>query len=375
MDWRKLSAALLVCLCFGSIHAYGVLLVPIERWLGTGRTTASFGYSTAVAALTAGVYLSGRLETTLPPRRLLVACGSIAALGLLIAGGSSSVAGLLVGFGLMFGLANGVAYAASLVLAAGAMPGRAAQAMGLATAAYGLGAVLCAQVFDAAVASMHVALVLMVVAPVVFVACLLGAVLVPSDQQSVAPEAAEPRTTDHRSLICLWFSYLLGAFAGLLVLAHAPAIAAWREGSSSQGGFVSGAVSFGSVAGGWLGGVTATWLPGPRGVALPLIVQATALASLPFMAGHSTIIAALGMAGLSYGVLIAVVPGEVRRIAGPQGFARSYGKVFSAWGIAGVAGPVSAGYLFDTTLGYGAALSAAVVLSLLSCLVIVGFGK
>ena len=177
MDWRKLSAALLVCLCFGSIHAYGVLLVPIERWLGTGRTTASFGYSTAVAALTAGVYLSGRLETTLPPRRLLVACGSIAALGLLIAGGSSSVAGLLVGFGLMFGLANGVAYAASLVLAAGAMPGRAAQAMGLATAAYGLGAVLCAQVFDAAVASMHVALVLMVVAPVVFVACLLGAVL------------------------------------------------------------------------------------------------------------------------------------------------------------------------------------------------------
>jgi len=59
MDGVKLAAALLVCLCFGSIHAYGVLPAPLEQWLDTSRTLASLGYSLALAGLTAGVLLNG----------------------------------------------------------------------------------------------------------------------------------------------------------------------------------------------------------------------------------------------------------------------------------------------------------------------------
>ena len=74
-------------------------------------------------------------------------------------------------------------------------------------------------------------------------------------------------------------------------------------------------------------------------------------------------------------VLIAVVPAEVRRIGGVQGFARNYGRVFTAWGIAGITGPVTAGFLYDMTLGYGAALAMAAVLSLCSCFTILRAGK
>ena len=108
----------MTCLCFGSIHAYGVLLAPVEQWLGTSRTVASMGYAVAIAALTIGVYLNGRIEMVFGPRLRLIGSGAVAALGLMIAGGSSSSAGLLLGFGLMYGLANGVAYAMSLGIAA-----------------------------------------------------------------------------------------------------------------------------------------------------------------------------------------------------------------------------------------------------------------
>lgn len=375
MDGRKLAAALLICLCFGSIHAYGVLLAPIEHWLHTSRTLTSLGYAIAVAALTLGVYVNGRLDGLVSPPVRLVVCGSVAAAGLIIAGFSSGVSGLLLGFGVMYGLSNGVAYATSLGLAASAMPGREAPAMGIATAAYGLGAVISAQAFDVALASLSASNILLALAPVILVACGLGAALAGDRGRVGLNAAAGNKTAMQKPLLFLWFSYLLGAFAGLMVLAHAPAIAVWRDGATAHAGFISGAVSIGSVAGGYFGGLLGAWLPGPRGVALPLLSQAIALASLPFTTGLSGIVAVLGLAGLCYGVLIAVVPAEVRRIAGPEAFAVSYGRVFSAWGIAGIAGPVTAGYLYDVTLGYGAALMAAALLSLSSCLFIMWVGK
>ena len=375
MNSRKLAAALITCLCFGSIHAYGVLLAPVEQWLGTSRTVASMGYAVAIAALTLGVYLNGRIEMVFGPRLRLIGSGAVAALGLVIAGGSSSSAGLLLGFGLMYGLANGVAYAMSLGIAAAAMPGREAQAMGLATATYGLGAVLCAQLFSVALGGMHVAVIFLVLASVVFAICVLGAALIQEDAPINLPSVEGMPQSFPRSLRLLWFSYLLGAFAGLMVLAHAPAIAVWRNGVGTEAGLVSSVVSLGSVLGGYLGGVFAGQVPGPRGVALPLLVQAVVLLGLPFVAGILPITVALGLAGVCYGVLISVIPVEVRRMFGPQRFAVNYGKVFTAWGIAGVAGPVTAGYLYDIMRGYGAALAIAAALSLWSCLIILRVGK
>lgn len=375
MDVRKLAAAVLTCLCFGSIHAYGVLLAPVEHWLGSGRMLASLVYAIAVASLTAGVYVNGRLGMELRLSARLIASGIIAALGLVLASMASSLSGLLIGFGLMYGFANGIAYAASLSLAAASMPGRESQAIGLATAAYGFGAVLCAQFFARALPSLHVATLLLILASIILSACFLSAVLVqgqPGDSSQVEPGKSHAGI---RPLLVLWFSYLLGAVSGLMVLAHAPAIAAWREGSADQAGLVSGAVSVGSVAGGYLGGVMGVWISGPRSIALPMLVQGAALASLSVVTGLPATAFILGLAGLCYGVLIAAIPAEVRRIFGPQGFAQSYGKVFSAWGIAGIVGPVTAGSLYDLTLGYGAALGVAAALSLCSCLFIISLGK
>ena len=375
MDMRKPSAALLVCLCFGSIHAYGVLLAPIEQWLGISRTIASLGYAIAIAALTAGVYLNGWLDV-LSPRLRLLGCGIMGALGLLITAGSSTAVGLLFGYGLLFGLANGVGYSLSLVIAAEAMPGREPQAMGLATAAYGLGAVLSAEVFAAAMPGVAAGGLLLVLAPVILFACGIGAWLVTSESRETRPRRKRPSRVSSGAMLVLWAGYLLGAFSGLMILAHAPAIAQWRTGADGgNAGVVSSLVSFGSVAGGYLGGVAYERMPGRLVLALPVLLQAALLAVLPFIILPAALLFVFTVAGLCYGALIAAVPAEVRRLAGPDSFSVSYGKVFTAWGIAGILGPVTAGALYDLTLGYGTALAAAAGVSLLSGLFFSSLGR
>lgn len=374
MDVKRLAAAILICLCFGSIHAYGVLLAPVEQWLGISRTIASLGYSLAVASLTIGVWLNGEIDAAIVPRLRLIGCGVVAAVGLMIAARSGGAAGLLLGFGVLYGLANGVAYALSLGSAARSMPGREAQAMGLATAAYGLGAVLSAQFFGSAVRIIPVPALLLFLALVIAVACAIGILLLGSDTVT-APAIRTPGRSAPRGLLILWVGYLFGAFSGLMVLAHAPAIAAWRGGDETQAGLVAGIVSFGSVAGGLLGGLMAERSTGRISLAIPLFLQAAAVAVLSLFSSSPAMLAVFGLAGLCYGALIAIVPAEVRRMSGQAGFARSYGSVFSAWGLAGIAGPVMAGYIYDMTAGYGAALAGAAALSFLSGILIVGKKK
>lgn len=365
-DATKLAAALLVCFCFGSIHAYGVLLAPIESWLGVSRAHASLGYSLAVLALTAGVYLNGRLDRGITAARRLVASGVTAAAGLSLAAFFPGGFTLLLGFGALYGLANGAAYGLSMNLAAQAMPGRAAMGMGLATAAYGLGAVLFAQLFAALLPAAPVGGLMLILALVLLLVCGLAALLAGEEAAASGNEAAAGNPIVGPSVLPLWTCYLLGAFSGLMVLAHAPGVARDLLGDDANAGLAAGAVSAGSVAGGYLGGLLAERFPARFSLALPLGVQTAVIAALPFLASAPSVAAALCIAGLCYGTLIAAVPAAVRAQWGSEGFGRAYGKVFSAWGIAGLLAPVMAGRVHDMTAHYTAALALAAVISFIS---------
>jgi len=367
-DMAKLAAAALVCFSFGSIHAYGVLLIPVSEWLGVGRGSASLGYSFAILALTAGVYLNGKQGERIPHRIGLLISGAVAALGLVLCAFAASQAGLLIGFGLVFGLVNGVAYAQSLTLAADASPGREATGLGIATAAYGAGAVFFAQTFSWILPVMGVSAVFLMLAVFLLAACLCGALLSGEVQRKGGAGAT---VTEARGVLPLWGTYLLGAFSGLLIIAHAPGIAGAASGAGNQAGIAAGLVSLGSVAGGYLGGVLSGMLSTRLSLSLPLLAQAAALTALTVTHDPALVLLLLGGLGLCYGVLIAAIPAAVQRIWSREGFAEAYGKVFTAWGLAGLAGPLMAGMLFDATDTYGASLGLAAALSMTSS--IMGF--
>jgi len=363
----KLLVAVSICFFFGSIHAYSVLLAPLQAWLDIDRTAASFGYSAAVLALTAGVFLNGQLFQAVPASQRLLASGGVAAAGLGLAMGFPGVLSLVIGFGVMHGLANGLAYGLSMSLAAQAMPGREATAMGLATAAYGLGAVLFAQLYAVLLLQLGVARLFLALAILLLLICFAGALIIRRAPLPV-PSAASACKARIRGIWKLWSCYFLGAFSGIMILGHAPWVARDLAGSGSHAGLAAGAVSLGSVAGAYLGGILAERLSARASLSMALAVQALVMCALLFLETAALVLVALLLSGLCYGALIAAVPAAVRRLWGGRSFESAYGKIFTAWGAAGLIGPLVAGLIYDITSHYTLALVLAACASLLSVL-------
>lgn len=355
-SFRRLAAALLLCLVFGSIHAFSVLLEPLETWLGAGRSAVSLVYSVAIAAITLGVFLSATLQQRLHPRGIAMSCGVLAAASLSLAASGKTLFVFLVGYGLAGGLANGLAHSLSLAQAARAAPRNPGWAMGLATAVYGLGSVIFAQILALLLAHMPVQIVVAVLAAILGAASLAAAALLPSATTPGidgpdAPEASAATLPPQR-VAMLWLIYLLGASGGLMVIAHSAEIMAERDVGASTMALAPTLVGLGSIAGGYVGGTMGTRLPPRLGLSLPLLTMAASLAVFTLTRSQHTGHAVMLICGLCYGALIAIIPSIIRRQAGAEGFARAFGTVFTAWGLAGVLGPLAAGMIFDANGHY-----------------------
>ena len=131
---------------------------------------------------------------------------------------------LIVGYGILFGLSNGLAYSLSLELSAEAMAGHPAKGIGLATAIYGMGAVLSAQLLSVALTYISMKQVFLLLAGVIVAFGIVAAMLsLRGGRAERQPATAAPAAAGHHALF-LWSYYFLVALSGLMIIAHAPAI-------------------------------------------------------------------------------------------------------------------------------------------------------
>ena len=72
------------------------------------------------------------------------------------------------------------------------------------------------------------------------------------------------------------------------------------------------------------------------------------------------------MAGLAYGIAASVYPSALSIFIGPDGHGRNVGILLTAWGAAGLIGPLLAGYFFDITSDYRIPIEFACVASILA---------
>src|SRR5262249_60609781 len=72
---------------------------------------------------------------------------------------------------------------------------------------------------------------------------------------------------------------------------------------------------------------------------------------------------------LAFGAMAAPYPASVAIYFGVSRTATVYGRVFTAWGVAGLVAPGLGGYIFDLSGGYGVALALAAGAGLLSAAV------
>lgn len=362
-----LVACILLSASLGSIHAYSLFIDSFEVELNASRGSVSAVYSTALVSLTVAVLVGHPLFRRLSGSFVALIVSGGASSGLLVAAWSPSLGGVIVGYGVIFGIANGLGYAFSLQRAAEANPERKGFALGWVTAAYALGAAVAAALLEGPIESAGASRALNSLALTIITAGLIASFfLVGSDRSSTAGKEWINPPKLWRLLGRLWTGYGLATVAGLMTLGHAAEIV---DQAGGPGGAATVLVGCASGAGGiWVAFVAnrsrIRWLI----TRLPL-GSTIALGIGALIDNGTVVVATIAFVAFAYGALIAAYPFAVNEIFGSERYPATYGRVFTAWGVAGLIGPFGAGLLFDMTGAYRLPLLLAGTAALGSCLV------
>jgi MFS family permease len=270
---------------------------------------------------------------------------------------------LHVGFGLLFGVASGLAYSSVVTWASTRTAPGATGSVGLVVAAYAAGPVIAGPVVGVCSAQWGWRATVHLGAAVVAVLTVLASRLLPD-----APVGARPThgPTVHRTApaasAALWLLLLCAAVPGLFAFAYAAELAAQRGLAQRLGGLAVAAMGMGNL----LGRLAADPLIARVGLRaalrIDLVSMGVALVALASLSGQAAALLTLVLLATQYGALSALLPTAVRRVCDASRFGSTYGLVFSAWGLAGVLAP----RLHDPAATDGAALGPWVVLTVVA---------
>ena len=364
-----LAAATALNLPFGTLYAFSIFLKPIEALIGVGRAQMSFVFALATVTLTLGMVLAPSIYRRFAPPLIALACGACSAAGLFIAATAQSFAELVAGYGVLFGIGAGVGFILVQQGVNQSVSARSGLANGYVVSLYPLGAMLGAPLFGWAIEAYGIRAVLAglgvgVLAGCTFAAALMQAAGIRMHQESV--QKALDKEQQWRVFLLLASVFFLAASAGLMVMSQAAGIVQAYGGATALAvgatTFITGAVGAARIAGGWL--VDRFAIPRvAMGSQLFAFCGALALSLFP---GPLVAVPALAMIGMGYGVISGLTAAAIARYWGRNAFGRVAGRLYIAWCVAAVSLPVLAGWLYDRTAGYDAAVMLAGALNLLA---------
>lgn len=151
-----------------------------------------------------------------------------------------------------------------------------------------------------------------------------------------------------------------------MAMGHAAEIMSQSAGGSRLAYLGAVLIGLGNAAGGLAVALPMVSAASER---LLLVFPGITMAALLFLSLTSTAtvtLICLTIVGIAYGASIAVYPAVINQTYGSAGPA-VYGAVFTAWGVAGLAGPWLAGSLFSLSGNYRLPLLVGALLAMASC--------
>jgi OFA family oxalate/formate antiporter-like MFS transporter len=358
--WSAVAAVTVLNLPLGSIYAFSVFLKPIEHDLGITRSALSFVFGVAAVGFTVGLNLAPLAFGKVATWMLLAVSMAAAVVGIGLAASANGLAELLIGYSVLFGVGGGAAY---LVLQQGAnllVTRRKGLLNGYIVGLYPAGAMIAAPLFGWANAAFGFRVTMAGLAVALLLAGLAATGLAVHAgielPRRVTSRTAAPGTRRIDVFLRLAVVFFLAAAAGLTVLSQAAGIIAAYGGDTATAlattTAITGAIACARLMGGWL--VDRFAVPFVAAFAHGVAMTGAVLLTVwpePMMAAL-----ALGMIGTGYGFVSGATAGGIAVYWPPADYGRIAGRIYVAWCVAAVTLPVLAGYLFDITRSYGAAV-------------------
>src|SRR5438045_1963056 len=129
-------------LALGSLYAWSVFVLPLEKEFGWTRAQTSWVFTIAIVCFALSFVAAGRLQDIKGPRLPAAIGGALVGGGFLLASRTSSLAALYIAFGVIVGIGNGFGYATPIPVASKWFPDRRGLVVGLMVGGYGAGSAI-----------------------------------------------------------------------------------------------------------------------------------------------------------------------------------------------------------------------------------------
>lgn len=351
-----LAASVVMQMALGGVYAWSTFVPALRGAHALSGAQAGFIFGTTIAAFTATMLLAGRWLERVGPRWLAMAGGAFYGAGYLIAGHSSGDwQSLWLGIGLVSGIGIALGYVCPLTTCVRWFPEQKGLVTGLAVAGFGGGAIVLSEIAEQLMSDgwsplrvframgWTLAAIVMACAQVMRFPSASGAA-----PARTASGFAISRDPHFRRLALGMFA---GTFGGLLAIGHLKPIALVAGLSSGAGAWAVSAFALGNAAGRLAWGTLFDRL-GYRAIPLSLGFLAFVLLGLLDNGVAWRFIGASLVAGFGFGSCFVVFAAEVAAAYGVTNVSRVYPKIFLAYGVAGITGPLAGGWLYDVTGSY-----------------------
>jgi OFA family oxalate/formate antiporter-like MFS transporter len=365
--WLIAGAAIVMQLCLGTVYAWSVFKKPLMTAHGWSETSVQVTFMICIGVIGLAAAFGGTLVDKKGPRFVATIGGILFGVGTLIAGFADQIGSIwlmYLGFGLIAGLGNGFGYVTPIATLIRWFPDKRGLVTGLAVMGFGAGAFFMGKIAPGMVNSMGVANTFYIWGVIFLIAVTAAAQLYKNPPKGWLPAGFKPAPSSisaadsfkfgdavkTRQWWMLWGMLFLNVSAGLGLISQLSPMAQDVIKKTSAGitpaelAIAGGAIlAYASIFNG-LGRLFWAWTSdaiGRRMVFITMFIsQAILYIYLPQISEQMlfTVLACYLLA--CYGGGFAVMPAFAADSFGPGYIGKVYGMMLTAWGAAGVVGPL-----------------------------------
>lgn len=363
--WAIALAGLGINLTLGVMYSWSIIgRALLEQ--GWTVTQTQIPYMAACVAFAFSMVPGGKLQDKLGPKPVIMISAVLAAIGYFFSGIFMSVIGLTIFYGLTFGFAMGLGYAATTPAAVKWFnPKQRGVISGIVVSGFGLAPIYIAPVTNYLISNFGIEKTFFYMSAWFFVVLFILVQFISNPPEGyIAPgqEANVVRKTSvkdyewrevlgTKQFYLLWTMFCFGTFAGLLITGQLANIGLEQAGLTNS--FILIAVYAVANFSGRIGcGIIADKIGKMRALFLTFVAQIAVFIVFSQLTTPATLIFGTFVVGFMFGGTAAIFPSITMDYYGMKNIGLNYGMLITAWGIGGVFGPLLGGQVRDLTGGY-----------------------
>lgn len=380
-------AGILLHLMIGSVYAWSVFSSPIQTMTGWSETSIAFAFSLAIFFLGMSAAFMGRLVEQYGPRLTGTIAGICYGTGTVLVGlaiHTQSLWLLYVGYGVIGGIGLGAGYVTPVSTIIKWFPKHRGLATGCAIMGFGFAAMITSPIAQTLMThvgvertfyTLGVTYAIVMIGAAQFIqppkkvvttedAAKTAGVNLMGGQQLTASEAV--RTREFR---LIWLMLFINITCGIGLVAAASPIAQATTGmTAARAALMVGIIGIFNGLGRLLWAAASDTLGRPNTFSLIFTVMGLLIASLFVLKSPALFTIAMCIILSGYGAGFSVVPAYLSDCFGTKDLGAIHGYVLTAWGVAGLVGPVVLAVSHQLTHSYTATLLVFVILEMMALL-------